>query len=83
MYNKNTLYHPTFLFQYLLIKSYFVAGKYHEQINIDDNATGYSYENIFTRFVKNDVFELVEIDDPYIKSRHQVFEIIYHVFENI
>ena len=47
------------------------AGKYNEQIQIDDNATGYSYEKVFGRFIDESLTE-VEVQDPYIRSVHQV-----------
>ena len=47
------------------------AGKYNEQIHIDDNATGYSYEKVFGRFIDESLTE-VEVQDPYIRSVHQV-----------
>ena len=47
------------------------SGKYHEQINIEDNAVGYSYEKVFSRFLKNEFIEAIEVDDAYIKTRHQ------------
>ncbi len=47
------------------------AGKYHEQINIDENSTGYSYEKVLSRFLTGEILDYVEVDDPYIKARHQ------------
>ncbi|CAF0706829.1 unnamed protein product [Brachionus calyciflorus] len=45
--------------------------KYHEQINIEENSIGYSYEKIFSRFLKDESLDYVEVNDPYIKARHQ------------
>ncbi|KAF2901406.1 hypothetical protein ILUMI_04783 [Ignelater luminosus] len=45
-------------------------GTFHEQIHIENNATGYSYEKVFGRFLDEDV-EYVEIEDPYIRAYHQ------------
>ncbi|RNA19964.1 MIT domain-containing 1-like [Brachionus plicatilis] len=49
-----------------------VYPKYHEQINIQENATGYSYEKIFAKFISDESLDFAEVDDPYIKSRHQI-----------
>ena len=51
------------------------SGKYHEQIVIEENSIGYSYEKVFTRFIKDEILDFVEINDPYIKTKHQVYEI--------
>ena len=67
------------LFCLTLLNYWFTAGKYHEQINIEENATGYSYEKLFYRFISNEVLDYVEINDPYIKSKHQV-RILYVLF---
>jgi hypothetical protein len=56
------------------------AGKYHEQIQIEDNSTGNSYEKLFSRFFADDTVEHIHIVDPYIRARHQVsfcFSFIY------
>ena len=47
------------------------AGKYHEKIEIADNSTGNSYNKILGRFLDEYVSK-VEIEDPYIRSTHQV-----------
>lgn len=49
-----------------------VAGKQHEQIQIESNATGYSYETLFSRFLNQFLTE-IEVEDPYIRSHHQVW----------
>ena len=46
-------------------------GKYHEQIRIADDATGYSYEVLFRPYVTEGVTE-VWVEDPYIRHIHQV-----------
>nr|XP_022908029.1 MIT domain-containing protein 1-like [Onthophagus taurus]XP_022908030.1 MIT domain-containing protein 1-like [Onthophagus taurus]XP_022908031.1 MIT domain-containing protein 1-like [Onthophagus taurus] len=45
-------------------------GKYHEQINIGDNETGYGYETVFGRFLDGDVLNVI-VEDPYIRLFHQ------------
>ncbi|GJQ73929.1 hypothetical protein Trydic_g18863 [Trypoxylus dichotomus] len=45
-------------------------GKYHEQINIANNSTGYSYQSVFGHFLDEEVIE-VKVEDPYIRSFHQ------------
>ncbi len=55
------------------------AGKYHEQIQIQEDSIGHSYEKMFSRFFSNEILDLIEINDPYIKSRHQV--IILFIFD--
>ena len=59
------------LSKYLLQNVYFVEGKLHEQIQIDNDATGYSYGVIFSRFLDQFLTQ-IEIEDPYIRSTHQV-----------
>jgi hypothetical protein len=62
-----------FYYQKILIQSILIlAGKYHEQIQIEDNATGFSYHKLFHRFFVDEILDFVEINDPYIKTRHQV-----------
>jgi len=46
-------------------------GKYHEQLQIEDNSTGHSYEKVMGRFIDSDL-SVVELDDPYIRSFHQI-----------
>lgn len=45
-------------------------GKFHELITIENDATGYSYNSVFGRFLDEDV-TTVTIEDPYIKAFHQ------------
>ena len=54
-----------------LTKSFFSAGNYHEQIHIENNSTGNSYERLLSRFFEATVRH-IEVDDPYIRSAHQV-----------
>lgn len=56
-------------------------GLYHEQVIIEENSTGHSYEKVFGRFFDRDVTK-IEIDDPYIRLFHQVinYEIYYSIF---
>ena len=58
-------------YSYLTIVS---GGKYHEQIQIEENSTGHSYEAIMGRFIEPHL-TAVEVDDPYIRSNHQVGEL--------
>ena len=46
-------------------------GKYHEQVQIENDSTGHSYEQIFQRFLDEDLTQVI-IEDPYIRSIHQV-----------
>lgn len=46
-------------------------GIYHEQIIIEENSSGHSYEKVFGRFFDQEVTK-IEIDDPYIRIFHQV-----------
>ncbi|XP_025848253.1 MIT domain-containing protein 1 isoform X2 [Vulpes vulpes] len=45
-------------------------GKYHKQIKIEENATGFSYESLFQQYLNETVTE-VWIQDPYIRQIHQ------------
>lgn len=47
------------------------AGQFHEQVHIENNSTGHSYKTLFGRFLDEDV-EFVVVEDPYIRSFHQV-----------
>ncbi|KAM5227813.1 MIT domain-containing protein 1 [Ctenodactylus gundi] len=46
-------------------------GKYHKQIKIEENATGFGYESLFKEYLSETVTE-VWIEDPYIRSPHQL-----------
>ncbi|NXK55391.1 MITD1 protein, partial [Chauna torquata] len=41
-------------------------GKYHKQIRIEENATGYSYEKLFQEYLTEIVSE-VWVEDPYVR----------------
>ncbi|XP_028371196.1 MIT domain-containing protein 1 isoform X3 [Phyllostomus discolor] len=45
-------------------------GKYHKQIKIEENATGFSYESLFQEYLNETVRE-VWVEDPYIRHTHQ------------
>uniref|UniRef100_UPI003AAA382B MIT domain-containing protein 1 isoform X2 n=1 Tax=Centroberyx gerrardi TaxID=166262 RepID=UPI003AAA382B len=45
-------------------------GKYHEQIRIAEDATGYSYEALFKPYISSTLTE-VWVEDPYIRHIHQ------------
>ena len=46
-------------------------GNYHEQIKIEANSTGHSYESIFGRFLDKEVVQMT-VEDPYIRAHHQI-----------
>ncbi|XP_049646709.1 MIT domain-containing protein 1-like [Suncus etruscus] len=46
-------------------------GKYHKQIKIEENATGFCYESLFKEYLNETVTE-VWIEDSYIRQPHQV-----------
>ena len=46
-------------------------GKYHEQIKIEANSTGHSYESIFGRFLDS-LVQRITVEDPYIRAHHQI-----------
>ncbi|NXA67447.1 MITD1 protein, partial [Mohoua ochrocephala] len=45
-------------------------GKYHKQIRIEENATGFGYEKLFHEYLTEVVSE-VWVEDPYIRQVHQ------------
>jgi len=47
------------------------AGKFHEHLKIQAGSSGYGYETLFGRFLDDEV-NVIEVDDPYIRSHHQV-----------
>lgn len=49
--------------------------KIHEVIQIEEDSTGNSYRHIFNRLLDPTLTE-VEIDDPYIRSIHQVSSVL-------
>lgn len=50
-------------------------GKYHKQIKIVENATGYSYENLFKPYVDETLTE-VWVEDPYVRHMHQLYNFL-------
>ncbi|NWQ94498.1 MITD1 protein, partial [Burhinus bistriatus] len=48
----------------------FSDGKYHKQIRIEENATGFGYEKLFQEYLTEIVSE-VWVEDPYIRRVHQ------------
>lgn len=46
-------------------------GNYHEQIEIENNAKGFTYERVFGRLLDENV-EQIDITDPYIHNTCQV-----------
>ncbi|XP_046563419.1 LOW QUALITY PROTEIN: MIT domain-containing protein 1-like [Haliotis rubra] len=50
-------------------------GKYHEQIRIEANSTGHTYEKLFSRFIDKSVSE-IEVEDPYIRPSPQVYNFL-------
>ncbi|CAH1776800.1 unnamed protein product [Owenia fusiformis] len=51
------------------------SGRYHEQILIKNDSTGHSYERLISRFIDGDL-TLVEVEDPYIRSNHQIYNFL-------
>ncbi|XP_037383844.1 MIT domain-containing protein 1 isoform X2 [Talpa occidentalis] len=45
-------------------------GKYHKQIKIEENATGFSYESLFQEYLNETITE-VWVEDPYIRNTQQ------------
>ncbi|XP_068185673.1 MIT domain-containing protein 1 isoform X2 [Antennarius striatus] len=50
-------------------------GKYHEQIRIAEDATGYSFESLFKPYISNLLTE-VWVEDPYIRHIHQLYNFL-------
>lgn len=46
-------------------------GEYREQVVIEADSTGHSYESVFGRFLDSEVTDII-VEDPYIRSFHQV-----------
>lgn len=55
----------------MFLFSSLIDGKYHEQIRISEDATGYSYEVLFKPYISSALTE-VWVEDPYIRHTHQV-----------
>ncbi|XP_031352648.1 MIT domain-containing protein 1-like [Photinus pyralis] len=45
-------------------------GNFHEQIHVENDSIGHSYNSIFSRFLDQDV-DNIRIEDPYIRTHHQ------------
>ncbi|NXT29382.1 MITD1 protein, partial [Syrrhaptes paradoxus] len=54
---------------------FFSDGKYHKQIRIEENATGFSYEKLFQEYLTEIVSE-VWVEDPYIRQIHQLYNFL-------
>ncbi|XP_051662786.1 MIT domain-containing protein 1 isoform X4 [Manacus candei] len=50
-------------------------GKYHKQIRIEENATGFGYEKLFHEYLTEVVSE-VWVEDPYIRHVHQLYNFL-------
>ncbi|KAJ8013293.1 hypothetical protein DPEC_G00051750 [Dallia pectoralis] len=50
-------------------------GKYHEQIRIAEDATGYSYESLFRPYISEGLTE-IWVEDPYIRHIHQLYNFL-------
>ncbi|KAM9804677.1 MIT domain-containing protein 1 [Neosynchiropus ocellatus] len=50
-------------------------GKYHEQIKVAEDATGYSYEALFKPYISSALTE-VWVEDPYIRHTHQLYNFL-------
>ncbi|XP_052277870.1 MIT domain-containing protein 1-like isoform X2 [Dreissena polymorpha] len=51
------------------------AGKYHEQIHIENDSTGHSYSRLFGQFLDATLTEVI-VEDPYIRSTHQLYNFL-------
>ncbi|XP_041662806.1 MIT domain-containing protein 1 isoform X2 [Cheilinus undulatus] len=50
-------------------------GKYHEQVKIAEDATGYSYDSLFKPYISSLLTE-VWVQDPYIRHIHQLYNFL-------
>ncbi|XP_065499613.1 MIT domain-containing protein 1 [Caloenas nicobarica] len=50
-------------------------GRYHKQIRIEDNATGFSYEKVFQEYL-TEILSEVWVEDPYIRNVHQLYNFL-------
>lgn len=64
------LYH-WLIYLFLCMWPPFSDGKYHEQIRIAEDSTGYSYGALFKPYISSLLTE-VWVEDPYIRHIHQV-----------
>lgn len=51
------------------------SAKQHEQIHIEADATGFSFQRLFSKFLDKFLTE-IEIEDPYIRSTHQIYNLL-------
>ncbi|NXW55992.1 MITD1 protein, partial [Eurystomus gularis] len=58
---------------------FFSDGKYHKQIRIEENATGFGYEKLFQEYLTEIVSE-VWVEDPYIRHVHQASRYLLYNF---
>ncbi|NXT98264.1 MITD1 protein, partial [Buphagus erythrorhynchus] len=54
-------------------------GKYHKQIRIEENATGFGYEKLFREYL-TDIVSEVWVEDPYIRQVHQASRYLLYNF---
>ncbi|NWR31458.1 MITD1 protein, partial [Tachuris rubrigastra] len=59
--------------------TFFSDGKYHKQIRIEENATGFGYEKLFHEYLTEIVSE-VWVEDPYIRHVHQASRYLLYNF---
>ena len=50
-------------------------GKFHEKIEIENNQRGCSYGTLFAKYI-DDSLTVVEIKDAYIRSHHQILNLL-------
>ncbi|KAK4881522.1 hypothetical protein RN001_004841 [Aquatica leii] len=53
-----------------LIEKLKMEGNFHEQIHVQNDSIGHSYNSVFGRFLDDDVTK-IKIEDPYIRIFHQ------------
>ncbi|NXO04666.1 MITD1 protein, partial [Rhinopomastus cyanomelas] len=53
----------------------FSDGKFHKQIRIEENATGFSYEKLFQECL-TEILSEVWVEDPYIRQVHQLYNFL-------
>ena len=56
-----------------------LSGKYRENMKIENGAVGYGYNSVFGRFLDVSVTQ-IRIEDPYIRSFHQVNHLIFVIY---
>ena len=50
-------------------------GKFHEKIEIENNQRGCSYNTIFSKFIDDNLTEVI-VKDAYIRSHHQILNLL-------